>query len=220
MPIVAVLTGDLIGSTAAGLQAVDTAMAELAAAAAEISIWRRGADTRFTRHRGDGWQLILADRPFLCLRAALFLVARLRARGAPSTRIAIGIGQTRHVSPDRLSDASGEAFERSGRALEHMGRSQWLAIAGRGVTVGDTVIARLLDERVRRWSPHQAEAIALFLDPGNPTLADLSARLGISPQAVSYRLNGAGAAAIRKALQDWEQDFEIQRLPALTEQCR
>lgn len=213
--IAAVLTGDLIGSTAAGADAVDGAMAELAAAAADISAWQGGSDTRFTRYRGDGWQIVIADQPWLCLRAALHVAARLRAKdGTPSTRVAIGIGEISHIGGDTLADASGEAFEASGAALENLGRTHWLAIAGRTVTTGDGIIARLVEERARRWSAQQAEAAALALHPDNPTLADIAAHLGISPQAVSYRLNGAGAPTIRRALRDWEDDFEMQRRPA------
>lgn len=215
MTIAAVLTGDLIGSTAAGGDALGIAMAELAAAAAEIATWQGGSDTRFTRYRGDGWQLVITDRPWLCLRAALCLAARLRAKGAPATRVAIGLGETGNLGGESLADASGPAFELSGKALEDMGRTHWLGLAGPAVTTSDAIITRLIEERARRWSPQQAEAVALALDPDNPTLADLATHLGISPQAVSYRLNGAGASAIRRALRDWEEEFEMQRLSAL-----
>ena len=50
-------------------------------------------------------------------------------------------------------------------------------------------------------------AAALYLGPDNPTLADIAPRLGISAQAVNYRLAGAGAPAIRRALAQWEESW-------------
>jgi hypothetical protein len=68
-------------------------------------------------------------------------------------------------------------------------------------------IVDLLDERSTRWTRPQAEATALYLHPDDPTLTDIAPLLGISAQAVNYRLAGAGAPAIRRALQAWEQSF-------------
>ena len=49
--------------------------------------------------------------------------------------------------------------------------------------------------------------MALHLAPDNPTLTDIAPLLKISPQAVNYRLAGAGGTVIRHALRDWEADF-------------
>ena len=40
-----------------------------------------------------------------------------------------------------------------------------------------------------------------------PTLAEIAPPLGISAQAVNYRLSGAGAPAIRRSLRAWEETF-------------
>ena len=153
------------------------------------------------------------DARFFCdRRQRLFRIPAQIAAVAPD---AIGLGETGNLGGESLADAGGPAFELSGKALEDMGRTHWLGLAGPAVTTSDAIITRLIEERARRWSPQQAEAVALALDPDNPTLADLATHLGISPQAVSYRLNGAGASAIRRALRDWEEEFEMQRLSAL-----
>src|SRR5690606_33341086 len=87
----AILTGDLVGSTEKPVAALEQAMQALAETARGISAWT-GADTRFTRYRGDGWQIYVAV-PGLGLRAALTIIARLRAADAGlATRAAIGIG--------------------------------------------------------------------------------------------------------------------------------
>ena len=207
-PDLAVLTGDLVASTKAGADAVDAAMDTLAHAAAEIEGWHVGGPTRFTRYRGDGWQIIL-DRPALALRAALFLTARLRAADAAlATRIAIGIGPVESRGTVSLADAGGAAFQASGRAVDAMKRQARITIDGEGVTDFQRVIVDLLSERARRWTREQAEAMGLALHPDQPTLSDLASRLGITPQAVNYRLGGAGATEIRRALRVWEDADE------------
>jgi hypothetical protein len=95
-----------------------------------------------------------------------------------------------------------------------MPRTRRLTIDGEGVTTWHKIIVDLLDERTMRWTREQAEAMALYLTPDNPTLADIAPRLRISPQAVNYRLAGAGATAIRHAVRDWESAFETGRTAA------
>jgi hypothetical protein len=203
----AVLTGDLIGSTEAAPPAVERALAVLAEAARGVAGWRSGADTRFTRYRGDGWQMHVADAG-LGLRAAMALIARLRAADLGlATRAAIGIGGVDSLGTTSLADARGTAFEASGHALDALGRSRRLTIDGHGVVPLHHGVVDLLDERSTRWTKPQAEATALYLHPDDPTLTDIAPLLGISAQAVNYRLAGAGAPAIRRALQAWEQSF-------------
>lgn len=205
MAAVAVLTGDLVDSTEAGAAAVETAFACLAAAADEIAGWMPGSNPRLTRFRGDGWQL-LTEAP-LGLRAALHVLARLRAAAAPGTRIAIGIGEAAQDAAADLAAARGTAFEASGRALDAMPRHRTLAVAGAGLTALHPVVAELVAAHARRWSRPQAEAAALYLHPDNPTLTDIAARLGITPQAVNYRLTGGALQTIRTALRGWEDAF-------------
>ena len=205
----AILTGDLIGSTEKPVVALEGAMQALEATADGFAAWsgRKDVGTRFTRFRGDGWQLHLAESA-LALRAALALNAGLRAADVDlGTRIAIGIGRIDSLGSDSLADAHGSAFEISGRALDHMPRLRRLTIDGAGIATLHRIIVELLDDRTARMSREQAEALALYLPPDNPTLSDIAPRLGISPQAVNYRLAGVGGTAIRHALRDWEADF-------------
>jgi hypothetical protein len=198
----AVLTGDLIGSTRVEPPVLERAMATLAAAAGAMEAWPGGAG-RFTRYRGDGWQMHVAA-PGLALRCALTLTAALRAADLGlATRAAIGIGAVGSLGSESLADARGPAFEASGHALDAMGRGRRLAVAG-DVSPLHGAVVDLLDERSGRWTASQAEATALYIAPDDPTLADLAARLGITAQAVNYRLAGAGAPALRRTLETWE----------------
>lgn len=205
---IAVLTGDLIRSTEQPSSAVDAAMYWIASAAISIVNWSTPADPRFTRFRGDGWQFYIEDAQY-CLRAALVVAAVLRARDVGlSTRLSIAIGSVENLGSKDLSDASGEAFQVSGRAFDAMPRTGRIAIAGNCIGERDRIIARQMFERTSRWTVPQAEAMALYLHPDNLTLHELSARLGISPQAVNYRLGGGGAVNLRTNLQLWEEVIE------------
>jgi hypothetical protein len=208
--LAAVLTGDLVGSSAAGSAAVQRAMVVLASAAEAIDHYAR-TDTRFTRFRGDGWQLLLDD-PATSLWATLLLTARLRASDTGlATRIAIGIGPIESIGSDGLGDAGGAAFTLSGRLLDRMPADRRLGIKGpdqspdqmswqRGVTPWHSAILALIDHQTSRWTAAQAEAVALALEHADETQAQLAARLGVTRQAVQSRLAGAGLAALEPAL--------------------
>ena len=197
MTACAVLTGDLVDSTRFAPEAMEKTMAILYSAA---------PDGHFTRYRGDGWQAIVAP-PARALRTALGLIARLAAEDSlPATRIAIGLGPVESLGTADLSDARGAAFEASGRALDGIGRAARLTVDGTGITPLHRAIVALLDERSARWTPEQARAVALALDPAEPTQAAVAASLGISAQAVNYRLAGAGWNALRQAVSAWEEN--------------
>lgn len=207
---VAVLSGDLKGSSRAAPEATEAAMAALADAAGAAALWPGMAPMRFTRTRGDGWQAV-ARAPGLALRVALYLAARLRALPSElATRIAIGVGGIDHLGGTDLADARGAAFSLSGRTLDRMGPSM-LAGASEGEGAAEArlraMVLRLIGERIGRWTPEQAEAVALALPPGQPALADIADDLRISRQAVSYRLQGAGFPTLRAVLREWERDF-------------
>lgn len=204
----AVLIGDLVRSSDASAESIDSTLALIADTATKAEHWTGGA-TRFTRFRGDGWQLLVRT-PFYALRLAVIIAARLRGTpGALPSRIAIGIGTVEHEGGRDLSDAAGTAFEHSGRALDAMGRLPLFALSGDKLRPLHHAVRILLDERLRRWTREQAEATALYLDPDTPTLETIGNTLGITPQAVSARLNGAGAGALRRALVNWEDDEEL-----------
>lgn len=200
-PIHAVLTGDLIDSTAADRAAVDLAMSALQAVESEL--WLR--DLRFTRYRGDGWQMLLPE-PGRALRLALRLVAGLAASGAGlSTRICIGFGSVTHAGTTDLRDASGTAFLRSGRGLESLPRGQTWGIAGGG-GLPDWVAALipLAAWQSSGWTKGQAEVVAQWLDPVTRTQEDWADLAGLSRQAWKSRFDGSGIAAWSQALTAFE----------------
>lgn len=207
--IVAILTGDLIGSTAVPPEAVERSMRLIANCAGEI-----GQDTDFTRFRGDGWQIRLL-RPGDCLWACLLILARLRAvDGALGCRIAIGIGEEYDTNANTLSTAMGPAFTASGRTLDQMKPDRLIALGSLptkpdsfrhlAITIAATLAAR--------WSREQAEAMALKLDVDSPagdreSNDRIARQLGITRQAVDARLKAADYPILNDAIEAFLQAY-------------
>lgn len=197
----AVLTGDLIGSRKAGQPATDRAITAIADTASQM-----GAP--FTRYRGDGWQVLLVQ-PHLALRFALIVTAHLRARNAPLTRFAVGIGEVAQERAASLGAEAGKAFVLSGETLDQMPRRAEFAIASTSRMLDEmtSAAARLADQVARRWTPQQAEAMALALDPAEPSGSSIARTLGISPAASSYRLQGASWWDIKAVVSAFESQL-------------
>lgn len=206
-PRAAVLTGDIVGSTKAGPEATGDAIERLARTTSmTIAHWPGMTQPlRFDQYRGDGWQVLLTN-PAQALRATLVLVASVRsAPDALQTRICIGIGPVDPPVSPGSPPANGEAFVTSGRALESLPRSRLFAIDGDGVTDLHRAVIVLAEHLTNGWTREQAEAAFWYLRPSDPPLAEIARILGISTQAVSYRVRGAGARNLRDAVNWWER---------------
>ena len=206
-PIIAVLTGDLVRSREAETETVDRAMRILAAIADDLTDIA-GADTRFTRFRGDGWQLVLRE-PRAVLRACLVIVAKLRASGlGVDTRVSVGLGRQSSIGTANLSDATGPAFFISGHHLDSAPKRRRLLIAGGGERdqTWQTALFDLIEHQVSSWTQLQAEAVAIALSDGQKTMtqADIARDLTVTRQAVQIRLSGAGYWALENALAAFE----------------
>ncbi|MGL4235899.1 hypothetical protein [Tabrizicola sp.] len=163
--------------------------------------------TRFTRYRGDGWQIYLQN-PGLGLTTTLLFVSELRARGGLESRIALGLGSAYVENEKSLGTASGSAFIASGRALDDLRPPRRLVLAGEGTDKLHLRLIAMIDRQTATWSPEQAEVIAMALAPeGAPTQSIMAERLGISRQAVAARLQAAGFDQINGAANDFLDHF-------------
>ena len=206
----AVLTGDLIGSTEADPDRIERTMTILAEQVAMIGA-AIDHDPRFTRYRGDGWQIHLPHpRHFLWVTVYLNAVLRSEPKLFLPSRIAIGLGRTDRLGLTGLAGASGTAFVHSGRALDAMVVvGETIELKGEGTDDIQRCALAFIDDRISRWSQEQAQAVKLDLSPGSGTHADMAAILGISRQAVGARLQAAGGRPLMKALDaffnhDWQ----------------
>ena len=196
--ISAVITGDLIHSRQASTTQVDLAMDTLRDAAIAMATGT-SRDLKFTRFRGDGWQVHI-DTPGAALGTLVWLHARLRATGLKiDTRMAVGIGHVTTLGTTSLADAAGPAFVISGQTLDRMGKSR-LAIDGLGVTDDHRAIFGLVEHIAFGWTANQAEAVAIAGEDQDKTQEDIAKQLGVSRQAVQLRLAGSGAAPIFRAI--------------------
>jgi hypothetical protein len=197
----AVLTGDLIGSRKAGPQATDRAMEAIAATARMMA-------APFARHRGDGWQVLLTQ-PELALRFALLVTASLRSLNTPLSRFSVGIDEIAMKRAPSLAAETGNAFIVSGEVLDDMPRRSVFGIASmtRKLNEMTWAAARLTDQVARRWTPQQAEAMALALALSEPSGVSIAKSLGISPAAASYRLQGANWWDIKAVVAAFEREL-------------
>jgi hypothetical protein len=206
----AVLTGDIVGSSRLDAGALDAAIGALGRAAETAAGWT-DAEARFTRFRGDGWQC-LGPSPEFALRTALFFRAHLRALDRQlDSRISVGIGSGRFSETGGLAAAGGSAFEVSGRGLDRMRRPARLAVAwGRSEPHSGYVggVFALADEISRRWTTRQARVFSLRLAPGRVTQAAMAETLSVSQQMVAKHLRSGGDWALICALNALEGSTE------------
>lgn len=203
----AVLTGDLIRSTELPTKAVDDAMAVLSRGADTIALWQN-APARFTRARGDGWQLCLM-RPALCMRATIYLRARLLTAGTNfGSRISVGIGAGELPDNDSLNAASGSAFVLSGQGLDTMPIKSTFRFQRAAASTGAAQAAFILaDALCANLTPAMARSLAPMLVPDPPSQTDVASHIGLSKQAVRDALARANAHSILSAVQAFETDL-------------
>lgn len=189
--IAAVLTGDLIGSTRTEQASVDAAMDAIRSVAlneAELG----GADIRFERFRGDGWQIYSRDATRV-FRLTLLVLANLQSRpDLPKTRISAATGLVAFMPETGLASASGEAFSVSGQTLDGMTTQRLMFKTEEYGSPWKSALFSYLDWQSSRWSPEQAEAIAIAFRFSPPKPRSVAETLGISRQAAQSRLSGAG----------------------------
>lgn len=203
--IAAVLTGDLIGSTQAEQESVDAAMDAIRSVAVNEA-GLGGADIRFERFRGDGWQIYSSDTTRV-FRLTVRVLASLHSRPSlPKTRISAATGQVTFLSATGLASASGEVFSISGRNLDNIGRSRLVYQDQNGKSLWKLSLFSYLTWQSSRWSPEQAEAIAMAFRFDAPEPGDSAETLRISRQAFSARLDGAGYAPLWDAEQAFKND--------------
>ncbi len=194
--MIAVLTGDIVASTELPGDQQEALMCSLSDDAGRMADWH-GASLRFSRQRGDGWQVLLA-RPALALRSALYLQSGLRSFGKGlATRISIAVGDGDAGPGTDLNSANGPAFVASGRGLDAM-QAPGLIQHTAGGSIGAATC--LADHIAQDWTPAQARALHPMLAPIPPRHTDVAGDLGITRQAVTQALDAAGYAALLAAL--------------------
>lgn len=190
----AVLTGDIVASSALSTKDLDDLFRALGEAADALATLQDIAP-RLTRFRGDGWQMVAAPR--LAFRAALVARAAVRAVAkGRDTRLALAIGEVDRLGARGLADAAGAAFLASGRLLDRLPAKRRMAAEGQLA-----IPLALSDGIVAGWTARQAEiALHLLSRPGR-TRAAVADALGIAPQIVQRQADAARLWSIDAALE-------------------
>ncbi|EPX75533.1 hypothetical protein [Salipiger mucosus] len=199
MSRLAVLTGDIVGSSELAPGALDSVMDEINGAAVALSGWDPGLVTGFARRGGDGWQIALGEARY-AFRAALYVQAVVRRTGKDrATRIAIASapGTLDAATRADLNAASGPAFTDSGRSLDALSDPALMVHAAGGAPAA---ALRLADHVSQGWTRAQARAMCETLPPDAGPRARAAEALGISRQAVNQAVWAAGWPALQEAL--------------------
>lgn len=197
---IAVLTGDIVNSTALGEVELERAINTLERQSNTMAKWH-DAPLHFTRHRGDGWQVAL-NRPERALRTALALRAAIRSLGKDyDTRVACAIRKTSQPLNANLNLETQEAFVASGRILEMITKGDDSArlVAEQGGALNAAFI--LADHISKDWTVPQAQAMVAYLTPeSRPSLTAIAKIRNKSRQAVTKAIESAGGYALENAL--------------------
>lgn len=209
--VLAVLTGDLIGSTRLSPERMGRTRAILEKAVREFRPRGPravcGAPEFF---RGDSWQLLVREARW-ALRVALTIQAQLMAEVDVRTRISIGLGGAEVIDARRVSLSTGEAFTLSGRALDAM--TGYFDLTGAlperaGALAGwFPALLHVCSGLVRPWTRRQAEIVSLALLPEQPTHEWIAHALRpqVAKQTVSESLAGAGWRPLLEAIRAFEE---------------
>ncbi|MFH1118457.1 MAG: hypothetical protein V1775_01450 [Bacteroidota bacterium] len=211
-----VITGDIRNSTR--LPATDLARLPfvLKEIFNEMNLFLKNKDQwiKYSIFRGDSFQLV--TQPAAALEAALLLRAGLRSAypatvaAAVDCRLAIAIGSTGNLS-ENITESTGEAFTLSGRLLESMGKSHYMAAVTPvlSMTLELNTELALCDALIRRWTHLQALLVPKLLN--SQTQSAIAVSTGISQSAVARKLQAMGWQAIEQLLSRYhvlcEQNF-------------
>lgn len=166
------------------------------------------AESPFEIYRGDSFQALYA-KPTYSLRIALLIRLGLLKESPKSeswdARVSIGVGKVNFQNED-IKISNGEAFERSGEALDQMKNDNRYI----SVNTGNRVLNKqcdtlntLADTIISRWRKKSAEVIYLILLK-NYTQEEIATELAISQSAVQQRLAAANFKAINAYIRYFE----------------
>ncbi len=204
---VAVLTGDVVKSSAMAPRKLDLLFREMSRAVEVVQDWP-DLKAKFERYRGDGWQLVL-NQPKLALRVALFLRATLRSNlEGFETRIAVGVGGAGNLKWDALGASEGEAFLLSGHLLDEL-KNPWLMDLRVSPDIGAhkdllEAVFGLCDAVAFGWTPRQASVMRLSLMMESSSQHSIAGHLDISQSTVAEHFKKGGGRAITRALEAFE----------------
>ncbi|MEO7309622.1 MAG: hypothetical protein ABIX01_04435 [Chitinophagaceae bacterium] len=199
--LIAVITGDIIGSSGVAGAKRKKLLAAMTAATAKATIFL--PDFKPEIFQGDSLQGFSAQKKELVLQASLLIIAMIKAKGF-GIRISIGLGN-RTFSTGKSLTSDGSAFQHSGRNMEELKKKKlMLAIESDSVIwnaewdVHCVTLNYLLD----RWTIQQSEAVVEILLGSTQQAA--AKKLRIHQSAVQQRLKAAAWPVVQAILNRFE----------------
>jgi hypothetical protein len=199
MPLLAVITGDLVNST--GVAQPDAFRHQLNESLAFMKECY-GANTSV--YRGDGFQLTIPNATD-AYEVVLQIRARLIAASPGSTerwdaRIAIALGMSSGVKVGQNSTV----HVNSGRCLDNLGKNRLGVIVGKnmvGFQTATALAALFIDDIVNGWTAREAEILSDYLSHRD-SQQKIANRLGVSRPTVTLTLQRAKANLVDAYIRD------------------
>lgn len=191
LPMIGVITGDIINSRAA------TNPDEWLSRLKTVLSAEGPAPKMWEVTRGDSFQVEIIQ-PENALRKALHIKALIKRVAGLDVRMGIGIGTKTYDAP-KISEANGDAFVRSGRLFDQLKKST-LAIKSPWEDMDKAInmCLELAALTMDRWTPNSAEIMALAIENPGKTQLELGNILQISQGRISERQQRAGYEEIMK----------------------
>lgn len=215
--VYAVVTGDLVESSQLKGAERDDLNEALKNAFWQIKKISKQSDSLpdFNIFRGDSFQGLFAN-PVDALKSAIFIRAVLRKSQPDETknnwdaRIAIGTGTVDYL-PENITEGDGEAYQNSGPVLDNLKGDFRCAVKTPDEETNNEfkALCALLDAVIAKWTPSQAETVAMLLKGMTPK--EMSKELDISQAAIHYRIKGVGWFAVQALLNRNEQLMNINK---------
>ncbi|MFZ5747477.1 MAG: hypothetical protein ACOY45_07440 [Pseudomonadota bacterium] len=202
---IAVLTGDLVGSTALSADQLAVVRARLAEVARACDLWENGLVVGMPQFfRGDSWQMALGNSGH-GLRAAVALRAGLLSLDMPvDTRISIGIGGVERLNADQVSVSVGEAFTLSGLGLDAMDRASGFRLALPSEHADSLhwlfPLVELCGAFVGRFKPWHADVAWRWIAPRPPLQREIADATGRRQSSVSEAMSVSGMRVLEPVL--------------------
>ncbi len=214
---IAVITGDIIGSTRLTPARRKALPQLLKDCFEEVRIGeKRGVvNKKFEIFRGDSFQALIT-KPRRSIVVALKVIAWLKMQRnrkrefKPEVRISIGVGSSGELT-GRLKESNGEAFQISGRHLDEMKKEhQRLVISSHDEAMNKQLemVNLLLNLLIRRWTAQQSEVIFYLLD--DLTQTEIATKLKLSQPSIHQRARGANWRELEMTLEYFNSLFHDQ----------
>ncbi len=200
MPHIAVITGDLIGSTEASDPAAFRGrLAEL------LQLTRERSAAQTTQYRGDGFQIAM-NSDFNAFEAALILRTGLIAQSPGranrwDARVAIAFGEGRVSDTDQNS----QAYVNSGRALDGMEKDHLLTYAESDVLgLAMRAATGFADDIINEMTPTEAEVLFYYF-LNRESHSSIAERLGKKRPTITAALQRAKYTLLDRYVLDMDK---------------